>query len=1122
MRNSVVAIAMFLMATFANAEVVPCSYAYVDEEHLLTLSVSDDSWDLVEVYTDNQLFISVDYNSSILTEKKGWAQLPVVNVTAQLYDNANYELVVKNVEYKDVKLNHPILPSRGVIFRNENPDDIPYLIDSNSLVDAFYPAEVATLSEAFIIRDVRGATTSFSPFQYNPITKTLRVYSEIEVALVKNDEKAVNVLDKTTAPVAEMVSVYKDVFVNFKSDVYPLPYSQNGELLVITTQRDENTIERYIDWKRAIGFKVYKEVVEQGTNVKDIIKERYEENPNILYVQLVGDWADIKSDNSIDDSPTDPKMGCVAGDDNFPDLIIGRFSCSSKEELDIQIDKTINYEKNPNVEPSWRTSFCGIASHEGPGDDNEIDSVHVIRIYDQRLNPQLNYDTFHRNFANRAQISDIKQQIEDGVSAIAYCGHGSSTSWSTSGFSNTSINGLNNGDKLPFIVSVACLNGAYHNASDCFAEAWLKKENGGAVVALMSTISQAWVPPMRGQDYFFDIISGGFDYDEYNGQQGFNTSEQRFNWGAVVLNAFSLMLTESQGNYDVETVHTWCTFGDVTLQLFTDVPQNMAISNVELFDKQLYTTVVEDEEGNPLVGAKVSISQNSKNYCAVTDSLGSVSIEHDFDPGKAVITATSFNMMPVFVEAACYSDSGVYLTIDDYHYSDSMLIYGTSSSVSLNVKNFGIDTAYNVSLSISADCEYITFTDSVEIVSTVDAYSTSLVENCFSFDIERDAPDGYVASAIVEIACGESVWQEEITMQLHNVLPCFISSGVEGELLPNETVEVVAMFGNVGSLPIEHVFARVDIDRELVDVLSPAVSVGDIYPHDTVSVSFEVVVNENVEFGTVIPVTVSLMGDNAFSYDVNFELIVEQCNEAVTQYPFKEDFEQGVFGECWQEEYISGDELDWVFQDGGNDGFPSGAHSGEYNICVSGNGTTKLIMPKMNLEGVGEVDLTFWYAQPAKAHTHDILNVYYKSSECEQWILLKQYSMQVSSWRKRTIELPDLSQNYYIAFEAVCRGGYGIVIDDVNVVTEYDAIDTEDYSEIVKIYPNPASNYLNISSLERIDCVCVYDISGRMVEKTDVNDNKTMIDTFRYDRGIYVVCVEIKEKIYKTKVSITN
>lgn len=1122
MRNSIVAVVLLFIVLFANANVAPCIYHYENDEHLLTLSIPDGSWNLVEVCFDNQTYISIDYASSVFTEKKGWAQLPVINVSTQLFDNSNYELVIKNVEYRDVHLDYPILPSRGVIFRNQNIDTIPYSIDNSSLIDEFYPADIATLGEAFIIRDVRGVSTSFSPFQYNPVEGTLRVYSEIEVALVKNNEKAVNTIDKYTAPVAEMINIYEDVFVNYKSDVYPLPFSQNGELLLITTHRDEKTIDRYIDWKRAIGFKVHKEVVEQGTNVKNIIKDRYEENPNILYVQLVGDWADIKSDNSIDDSPTDPKMGCVAGDDNFPDLIIGRFSCSSTEELDIQIDKTIEYERNPNIEPSWRTDFCGIASHEGPGDDSEIDSTHVIRIYDQRLDPKLNYDTFHRNFANRAQIANIKQQIEEGVSAIAYCGHGSSTSWATSGFNNTSVMGLNNGDKLPFIVSVACLNGAYHNPSDCFAEAWLKKENGGAVVALMATISQSWVPPMRGQDYFFDILSGGFNYDDYNGQQGFNTSEQRFNWGAIVLNAFSLMLSESQSTYDVETVHTWCTFGDVTLQLFTDVPVNMAISNAELMNNSPYTAVVADEDGNPVVGARVSLSQNDNNYSAITDSLGSISIQHDFNPGKVVITATSFNKMPVFVEASCYSDSGVYLTLDDYHYSDSVLVYGTSSSISLNVKNFGIDTAYNVNLSVSSDCEYITFTDSVEVINVVEAYSMSMVENCFSFDIDRDVPDGYVANAIIEIACGDSVWQEEITMQLHNILPCFISSGVNGELLPNETVEIVALFGNAGSLPIEHVFARVDVDRELVDVLSPAVSVGDIYPNDTIPVAFEVVVNSNVEIGTEIPVTISLMGDNAFSYDVDFVLTVEQCNEAVAQYPFKEDFEEGVFGECWQEEYVSGDELNWVFQDGGNDGFPSGAHSGEYNICVSGNGTTKLILPKMNLEDLGEVDLTFWYAQPAKAHTHDILNVYYKSSEYDQWTLLKQYSMQISSWRKRTIELPELSSNYYIAFEVVCRGGYGIVIDDINIVTEYDAIDSENYSEIIKVYPNPASNELNISSSEAIDCVCMYDIMGRLIEKINVNGNKIKIDTFNYERGIYVIGVEIEDIIYKTKVSITN
>ena len=59
----------------------------------------------------------------------------------------------------------------------------------------------------------------------------------------------------------------------------------------------------------------------------------------------------------------------------------------------------------------------------------------------------------------------------------------------------------------PFIVSVACINGAFMS-SVCFAETWLRKDNGGAVVTWMSTINQPWDPPQRGQDYFYDILTG--------------------------------------------------------------------------------------------------------------------------------------------------------------------------------------------------------------------------------------------------------------------------------------------------------------------------------------------------------------------------------------------------------------------------------------------------------------------------------------------------------------------------------------------------------------------------------------------------------------------------------------
>ena len=91
---------------------------------------------------------------------------------------------------------------------------------------------------------------------------------------------------------------------------------------------------------------------------------------------------------------------------------------------------------------------------------------------------------------------------------------------------------------LPFIFSVACVNGAYHSG-ECFAEAWLKKENGGAVLTLMSTINQSWVPPMRGQDYFNDLLTGGYDY-QANPGNGISTTEGRSIIGSIVVNGLFL------------------------------------------------------------------------------------------------------------------------------------------------------------------------------------------------------------------------------------------------------------------------------------------------------------------------------------------------------------------------------------------------------------------------------------------------------------------------------------------------------------------------------------------------------------------------------------------------------
>ena len=65
----------------------------------------------------------------------------------------------------------------------------------------------------------------------------------------------------------------------------------------------------------------------------------------------------------------------------------------------------------------------------------------------------------------------------------------------------------------------------------------------------------------------------------------------------------------------------------------------------------------------------------------------------------------------------------------------------------------------------------------------------------------------------------------------------------------------------------------------------------------------------------------------------------------------------------------------------------------------------------------------------------------------------------------------------------------------------------------LNLYPNPVTNYLNISSdivVERLD---IYRVDGALVKSVDTNIKS--INMSNFDRGIYVVCLITKQGIYK-------
>jgi hypothetical protein len=79
-------------------------------------------------------------------------------------------------------------------------------------------------------------------------------------------------------------------------------------------------------------------------------------------------------------------------------------------------------------------------------------------------------------------------RINAGKVLINYIGHGSVEIWRGSLLTSDDAPLLTNGTALPFVVSMTCLNGFFHDLyTESLAESLLKAENGGAIAVWTSS-----------------------------------------------------------------------------------------------------------------------------------------------------------------------------------------------------------------------------------------------------------------------------------------------------------------------------------------------------------------------------------------------------------------------------------------------------------------------------------------------------------------------------------------------------------------------------------------------------------------------------------------------------------
>ena len=542
-------------------------------DHDVTIRFELGSFSIDEKTLNNQKYTSIRLTGASYLSNKSYPELPKVLVPLAIPDTYQNEINVISAEHQLMNLGIPA-PSKGDIERSVNPSSIPYTFadlykKSANIIGKVlpFPTKAVNLSSPYRLRNIQGVNLTIYPFQYLAMQGLFKVTTKVDL---KVSYKTASLKWLKSQCHMGLTNLFKTSFANWDYQQKLVKHQTQrantpaGKILIVSgDQFLGDDLDNFAHWKRQLGYQVkvvkISNVGQNYEQLKSYIQSEYDLNPLLAYVILVGDAEHVPyykgTAGNAKNNEADPMYGLVDGNDSYPDIIVGRISVKNMSDLRNILSKSINYEKNPS-HGEWYRSALGIASDEGtPSDGDRADLLKDVLLASDE------YDQVESLYDPDVKASHISEAINDGQSLINYIGHGYETAWVTGFFKNRHIESLNNGAKLPVIISVACVNGRFsYPSSDSFAEKWLKVgQQGspkGAVAIFASSTNQSWVPPTIGQLEISRLVA----------------SDAVYTVGSLMMSGSIAVLQD--GSYSAkQTFQTWHIFGDPSLEFRSDVPQ---------------------------------------------------------------------------------------------------------------------------------------------------------------------------------------------------------------------------------------------------------------------------------------------------------------------------------------------------------------------------------------------------------------------------------------------------------------------------------------------------------------------------------------------------------------------
>ena len=778
----------------------------------------------------------------------GAPDLPSGSTFVAIPNGATPSIRVVNAQTKTLR-NVDLIPAPQPQLDN---DDSPAVYQKDMDIynrNAFYPATPFQMSEPMTFRGVQMVEVGVMPFQYNPVTKELVVYEDLELELTTEGGNGNYGDIRYRTP--EWDQILSDMILNrevLPEVDYGAKYRKHYETretgceYMIITPDNEDFIQladsiKLFRTNQGIPTEIFT-VSQCGgndqTSIRNFIRHAfYNWDMPPAAVLILGDHSTDPTKGVVSYTMNNHPGGngynpyisdhaySVMGNDHMPEIILARITGRDFDELYHMIKKDLDYERTPPTNPSFYDEpitamgfqlerwfqLCSEIVNGFWEYGLEKHPVRINAIY--QGTPGSNWSTYEytntvlnyfgpngcgyvpRTMSHLTDWSGnstkVNEAINSGAFILQHRDHGAEELWGEPSYSINSIKRLTNND-LTYVMSNNCLTGRFnYNGEDgCFAEAFHRHQHGALGLIAATQVSYSFVNDI----YVWGVYDNMWpDFmPTYGTQHATNFLLPAF--GNAAGKYFLRQSSWTDNGVKEITYYLFHQHGDAYMNLYSEVPQPL---NVEMLPVLMAGS--NEYQVKADAGSTICLTANGQiiGYAQATGTTQTITVTPQEVGTRVTLTIKKQNYYRYEHELATISSEEPYLIFNAININDGEgnanqeADYNETCVLSVSLRNVGGSNIDQINATLSCDHPQVQILQGEASYGTVNSGNTAQNDEAFTIHFGDDINDGERIRFHLRLGNGEKTFIDSVDLVVN--APLFRYSDFELTDLEGNPIE---------------------------------------------------------------------------------------------------------------------------------------------------------------------------------------------------------------------------------------------------------------------------------------------------------------------------------------------